>query len=126
MLRGAVEIEERPGVGWPDATRRDLPRHAAAERLVRELPDRIAVDVEDLERFVDVIRQQEASDWIDRLRGIDLIDARLCGRRRGRIRIDEAEEHSRWRRDPRAQQQRVRRVGHVVARGYGDLIDRQI
>ena len=70
-----------------------------------------------------MIRQQEASDWIDRLRGIDLIDARLCGRRRGRIRIDEAEEHSR---DPRAQQQRVRRVGHVVARGYGDLIDRQI
>ena len=59
---GRREAVQRPGVGGTRSARRDLPGHAAADRLVHQLAERLPGGIEDLERLVDVIGQQEAGD----------------------------------------------------------------
>ena len=125
-LRGALEIEQRAGIGRARASRRDLPGDAAANRLVHELPERSAVHPEDLERLVDVIGQQESSDRIDRPRGIDLIDRRFGRIRSIRRRIDETEQHARRDRHARPESQRRGEIGHAAAHRDGGLVERQV
>ena len=77
-------------------------------------PERRARDVEDLERLVDVVGQQEAGDRVDGLRGVDLVDARLGRgrrRRRRRRRAGTASRAGTVSRGPQAQAAR-RRLGH--------------
>ena len=61
VRRRAGEVEQRPGIGGAGAARRDLPDDAAADRLVHQLAERVAGDVEELERLVDVVREEEAA-----------------------------------------------------------------
>ena len=76
--------KQRAGVRRTGAARRDLPDDAAADRLVEQLAERAAGGVEELERLVDVVGQQEAGDRVDLRVGIDLVDAwpRAASRRR--------------------------------------------
>ena len=103
------QVEAGPGIGGTGAPGRDLPHDTASERLMHQLAERRAGGIEDFERFVHVIGQDEAGDRVDGLGRIDLVDAGF-GRfvpagDVGQHGVDQAEHPARRAEDPRAQGQ---------------------
>ena len=131
--RRAGEVEQRAGVGRAGAAGRDLPDDAAADRLVHQLAERRAGDVEELERLVDVVGQEEAADRVDHPRRLDLVDVGLGGVVAARRRVDEAEHQARRQGQARRQPERVaggrrgvdRRRCAVDRRGRGGAVRRR-
>ena len=71
--RTGVRRQRTPG-GW-------LPHDGIGHRVVHDLPQRGAVAVEDLERLVDVVRQEESGDRRDGIRAAELVYVGLSRRR---------------------------------------------
>ena len=125
LLRGS-EVVQRASVHRTRSPRSDLPDDATAERLVHQLSDRLTGRVEDLERFVDMVRQEESRDRIHHLRRIDLIDG-CFPRRDARIGgIDEPKEPAGGSADTRPQPELSLCPHDLVTRGHAHLLERKI
>ena len=75
----AGEPELRTGVRRSRPAGRDLPHDPAADGFVRQLADRVARPVEDLQRLVEVVGEEEAGHRVDGAGRVDLVDPGLGG-----------------------------------------------